>query len=230
MKNAKINRLKWLALATVSAAFVTGCLGTNAKGGFFRVSSDRTAEQSSGAAIAQTIDSNNIEFEVCAAVESWQRPSDEEQAKRLETDSRYAQALEATPETESETGSALKQASEQFWNHDVVSFTTYGLSARMEPITLSGVWTVEEELQNCYQPETAVAINEGDMAEAWLLNQQVTGVRWEGDRYIMTVDPAPTGLQVVQFNRVDQLATLPIAVVTNSGSTVEVVSGDWQQE
>ncbi|MEL7070076.1 MAG: hypothetical protein AAGN15_15670 [Cyanobacteria bacterium J06581_3] len=221
MRNAKINRLTWLGLTIAGAALIAGCPG-NVKGGLFRVGSDRTPEQTPGAAIAQTVTGDAIEFEVCAAVDSWQRPSEADQAKQLGEDARYGQALESD--------SALKRASEQFWSHDVVSFTTYGLSARMEPVTLAGVWTVADELWDCYEPETTVAINDGDIAETWLLNQQVTSVQWEGDRYIMTVAPAPAGMQVVQFNRVDELAALPLEVVTESGSAVEVVSGDWQAE
>ena len=222
MRNAKINRLTWLGLTIVGAALIAGCPGTNAKGGLFGVGRDRTSEQAPGAAIAQTVTGDAIEFEVCAAVDSWQRPSKADQAKQLGEDVRYGQALESD--------SALKRASDQFWTHDVVSFTTYGLSARMEPITLAGVWTVADELWDCYEPETTVAINDGNIAEAWLLNQQVISVQWEGDRYVMTVEPAPIGMQVVQFNRVDELAQLPLEVVTDSGSSVEVVSGDWQEE
>ncbi|MGD1866140.1 MAG: hypothetical protein ACFB0D_16450 [Phormidesmis sp.] len=229
MKNAKLKRLKQLGLAVMGAYVMTGCPNTQANIGsnnsLLVNNSDAAETTVAQAAVAQetvvvsdSTESTIVDFEVCAAAD-WQRPSDAEQAKQLGDDARYEAALVDGP---------LKRASDQFWNHDVVSFTTYGLSARMEPVNLSGVWTVADELWNCYEPEATVAINNGSLAEAWLLNQEMTSIAWEGDRYVMTVAPAPTGMQVVQFNRVDELATLPLEVVNESGNAVNVVSGDWQ--
>ncbi len=165
-----------------------------------------------------------VEFEVCAAVDSWQRPSDAEQAKKLNQDARYAVAL-----SNDDLENSSKMAASQFWDHQVISFTTYGLSARMEPVNLSGLWTVEDQLLDCYAPEATTAINEGDRAETWLLNQQVTSLEWDGSRYVMTVDPSSAGMQIVQFERVDSAASLPLTVVTGSGLAVEVASGDWEE-
>lgn len=169
-------------------------------------------------AIAQEVNQNSsaVEFETCAAVEDWQRPSAAEQSKQLEKDPRYAMAIE---------DDSSKAAS---WDRQVVSFTTYGLSARMEPVTLTGLWSVDAEMQNCYTPETTMAINAGDRAEAWLLNHQIKSLVWEGDRYVMTVEPTATGMQVVQFDRSDELADLPLDVVNTNGEALEVTSGDWQ--
>ena len=223
MKNAKLKRLKQLGLAVVGTYVLAGCPSSSATSNLLSADSDLSQESNDGVAIAQAANlasANAVNFDVCAAVDSWQRPSDEQQAKQLSADARYASALEMD--------SQLKRASEQFWTQQAVSFTTYGLSARMEPINLSGVWTVAEEFNACYTPETTVAINTGDRAETWLLNQEITGLQWERDRYVMTVEPAPTGMQVIQFDRVDELAELPLEVVTSSGTAVEVVSGDWQ--
>ncbi|KPQ35623.1 MAG: hypothetical protein HLUCCA11_10255 [Phormidesmis priestleyi Ana] len=160
-----------------------------------------------------------VAFEVCAAVEDWQRPSADMQVKRLGSDSRYSENL---------ASGSLKATANQFWDHQVISFTTYGLSARVDPETLSGVWTVIESLASCYEPEATMAINQGDRAETWLLNQRIHDLQWESDRYIMTVEPASTGLQVVQFDRLDEADGLPLEVVTSSGHSVAVTSGDWQ--
>jgi hypothetical protein len=176
------------------------------------------ASTPASAPTSTTGDLADVSFEVCANVESWQRPSDEVQAKQL-SDIRYA---------DSQSSGSLKSASVQFWDHQVISFTTYGLSARMEPETLSGVWTAASELVSCYEPETTVAINEGDRAETWLLNHRISDLQWQGDRYVMTVEPAATGMQVIQFDRVDELASLPLEVVTANGEAVDVFSGDWQ--
>lgn len=162
---------------------------------------------------------SEVAFTVCADVADWQRPSDAEQAKQMGADTRYDEAL---------SGDSLKDALNQFWTHQVISFTTYGLSARMEPINLSGVWTVDDDLWNCYEGDTAEAINQGDRAETWLLNHQASDLVWQGDRYVMTVEPTATGMQVILFDRVDEFATLPLEVVTADGEAVAVVSGDWQ--
>ena len=110
----------------------------------------------------------------------------------------------------------------------MISFTTYGLSARLEPVTLSGLWTVEDQLWDCYEPEATAAINEGDRAEAWLLNHRITSLQWNGSSYVMLVEPGTAGMQVVQFDRLDSAASLPLTVTTTAGNAVAVVSGDWQ--
>lgn len=170
-------------------------------------------------AIAQEVESDAISFETCAAVESWQRPNAEEQSKQLEKDARYSMSV---------GDDATKATASQFWDQPVVSFTTYGLSARMEPTNLTGLWTVDSEMQNCYTPETTAAINAGDRAEAWLLNHRIESLVWAGDRYVMTVEPTATGMQVIQFERSDELASLSLDVVNANGEAIDIVSGDWE--
>ncbi len=169
--------------------------------------------------IASAIATDPVAFEVCADVENWQRPNETQQINHLSQDTRYSDA---------NSSESIKDASTQFWDHRVVSFTTYGLSARLEPENLSGVWTATDNMSDCYVPETVTAINEGDRAETWLLNHQVSDLQWSGDRYIMTVEPSTSGLQVVQFDRTETLASLPLEVVTATGDSIDVVSGDWQ--
>lgn len=229
MKNLNFKRLKQLGLFLLGAYVVSGCPSSSATSSLFSastVSQQVTASEpvSEIASAEPASESNTTSFEVCAAVENWQRPSEAEQAKQLGGDSRYSSMLEEG----ADSSAPLKRASEQFWDHDVISFTTYGLSARMEPMTLSGLWTVTDELWNCYEPETTVAINEGDRAETWLLNQRIVDLTWNEGRYVMTVEPAATGVQVVQFDRIDGLASLPLEIVTRDGRAVSVVSGDWQ--
>lgn len=218
--------MKQFGLA-IAATFITaGCtdspMASNllAKDSLAQVNA---AELSVASSEAVANSATAIEFEICAAVDSWQRPSEVEQAKKLNQDSRYAVALNSD-----ESENALKAASSQFWDHQVISFTSYGLSARLEPVNLSGLWTVENQLLSCYESEVTMAINEGDRAEAWLLNQQVSSLEWDGDSYVMTVEPSPTGMQVVQFDRVDSAESLPLTVITDSGQAIEVASGDWE--
>ncbi|MEL6350319.1 MAG: hypothetical protein AAFR58_00990 [Cyanobacteria bacterium J06627_28] len=248
MTKAKFNQLKNLGIAALGAYVISGCPSSNAvsnansgalaTGAATDGSVESTLVQTSAQAdvnqadvtqadASQPVDStvnivstSELDFEVCAAVDDWQRPTEDEQAKHLNEDARYGAALEADD--------ALKRASTQFWDHEAVSFTTYGLSARMEPVMLSGLWTVADELWGCYEPEATVAINEGDRAETWLLNQRITNLAWDNDRYVMTVEPAATGVQVIQFDRVDELVSLPLEIVTSAGTSVPVTSGDWQ--
>ncbi len=221
-----IKKVRQLGIVLLGAFVVSGCPSPTASRLMANssVSQDAMAQEvvdtevTNQGSAASNENLASVSFDVCANVENWQRPSEAAQAKRLGS-ARYGESL---------ASGSLKNASNQFWDHQAISFTTYGLSARVEPENLSGVWTATDELANCYQPETTVAINEGDRAETWLLNQRISNLQWEGDRYIMTVEPASTGLQVIQFNRVDEMASLPLEVMTTNGSPVDVTSGDWQ--
>lgn len=213
-----IRKLGRLGVVMLGAYVVAGCPSPTASKllASSGVQRDAIAQESTQSSESET---NAIDYNICADVENWQRPSSAVQAKRINEDVRYRDSSQID---------ALKNASDQFWDHDVVSFTTYGLSARMEPENLSGVWTATEEIASCYTPEDTVAINEGNLAETWLLNQRISSVEWTGDRYVMTVESAPSGLQVVQFDRVDELASLPLDVLNTSGELISVTSGDWQ--
>ena len=203
------------AATVVLGAYLVAC------GPLQSTSSWLANESGTQEALAQEVSENSsaVKFDTCATVADWQRPSADEQSKHLEKDPRYAMATD---------NEGSKAASSQFWDGQVVSFTTYGLSARIEPVTLAGLWTVDAEMQDCYTPETTTAINQGDRAEAWLLNHRIKSLVWEGDRYVMTVEPTNTGMQVVQFERNDGLAALPLEVVTTDGEAITVTSGDWQ--
>lgn len=226
LEKVSLKKLSQLSLVLLGAYIVTGCPSPSASKLLANGSAGQAVAQESGqlavsghAANSDAADSDAINYEVCADVENWQRPSEATQAKRLGDDARYDDALQ--------TG-AMKAASAQFWDHSVVSFTTYGLSARVEPENLSGVWTAIDEMASCYAPEEMAAINAGDRAETWLLNQRISHLEWTGDRYVMTVESAPSGLQVVQFDRTDELAQLPLDVVDAAGKAVSVMSGDWE--
>ena len=217
MSQKNLKRWQRLGIVMLGAYAIAGCSSPTS-------SSPSASNTLTQEAVAQAVDDgteveSSIAFEICAEVADWERPSDAEQYKQTGSDARYGEAL---------GDDSLKTASSQFWTYQVISFTTYGLSARMEPVNLSGLWTVADDLWNCYEDETIVAINQGDRAETWLLNHRVRDLAWQGDRYVMTVEPASTGMQVVLFDRVDEMAALPLEVVTVTGETVAVMSGDWQ--
>ncbi len=233
----RTKRYRHIGIVVLGAFLVSSCPSPSASSllvsrGSVAKSAQAVLTTNSLEPVAEKVDSVQaantvaVNFDVCADIEAWQRPTEAEQSRQLASDPRYAEAANSDP---------LKRASRQFSDHAVISFTTYGLSARMEPISLSGVWTVADDLWGCYSPETTAAINQGDRAEAWLLNQRIRDLKWQGDRYVMTVEPADTGLQVVMFDRVesgsvatDQPSPLPLEVVTVSGEPVTVTSGDWQ--
>ncbi|ESA36289.1 hypothetical protein N836_08070 [Leptolyngbya sp. Heron Island J] len=159
------------------------------------------------------------EFFVCSEANDWQRPSQDQQQKQLANDERYSELLQDKD---------FQQLANQFWQHDVLSFTTYGLSARMEPINLSGLWSVTDDIwASCYSHDQGSAINDGTLAEAWLLHHHVVDLQWQDDHYVMVVEPDAQGMQVVQFTRRESEAELPLTVVTTQGVVVEHHDADW---
>nr|WP_255527002.1 hypothetical protein [Nodosilinea sp. LEGE 07088] len=161
---------------------------------------------------------DEIETAICVNLPDWQRPSESAQAKQLESMPQYAEALQSDP---------LAEMAKAWWSHDIFSFTTYGLSARTEPLYFSGVWTALDHIWDCYGDDQAEQINQGNLAEIWLLNHQFVGLAWRDDQYTITVEPRDQGLQLVQFRRQENSQTLPLQIVTTTGQELTVMSGDW---
>ena len=176
----------------------------------------------SAVAQAQSVDPQGMEtalpVEVCLDLPDWQRPSSHIQQKHLQTMPQYGAALQSEP---------LLSVAKDWWSHEIFSFTTYGLSARTDPLYLSGLWTVVDQTWACYEGTQPEQINQGNLAEVWLMHHRLLGVQWQQDHYVMIVEPAASGLQLVQFPRQDQSASLPITLMTLSGDTLAVMSGDW---
>lgn len=159
-----------------------------------------------------------LAVEVCAELPDWERSPEVAHIKQLQEMPRYGSAIDSEP---------LKGLLEKFWRHEIFSFTTYGLSARTEPIYFSGVWTALDSLWSCYDGDQPEAINQGDLAEVWLIHHRVVDLQWSEGHYTLTVEPGDRGLQLIQFNRQEQNASLPLTVVTVTGESVEAISGDW---
>lgn len=158
---------------------------------------------------------------VCAHLPTWQRLDSDEQLKQLAALGRYGSAIHGPP---------LQELAQTWWQHQAFSFTTYGLSARVDPLYLSGVWTAAEDLWACYADDQPMAINTGKLAEVWLIGHHILHLNWQQGSYEMVVEPG-AGLQVVQFERHvrdDATTELPLRVITSSGSTVDVMVGDWR--
>ncbi|MGB5914062.1 MAG: hypothetical protein WBG63_04305, partial [Phormidesmis sp.] len=121
MKKAKLRRLKQIGFAVVGAYVITGCPSmnatTNATSNLLKTDSSPAQDQAAQAAEtsesvtpetitseaiipeasaseASASEASAVEFEVCAAVDDWQRPSDADQDKQLGSDGRYNAALE----------------------------------------------------------------------------------------------------------------------------------------
>lgn len=159
----------------------------------------------------------DIPFEVCGEAQNWVRPTRADQLKMLQSLPRYANDPASKP---------LQSLNQRFWKQDVFSFTQYGLSLRQEPIYLSGLWTVQDTLWKCYNSTSITRINAGKTAEVWVLSHRVTRLQWTGSQYIMTVEPARTGVQFIQFPRHESRSSLPLKVITQTGSKLTVVAGN----
>ncbi|MGG6238064.1 hypothetical protein ACQ4N7_05445 [Nodosilinea sp. AN01ver1] len=171
--------------------------------------SDSTRQTQAGEAIAA---------DICVNLPDWQRPSDLAQMKQLEAMPTYGAAIQSDP---------LAEMVKTWWNHEIFSFTTYGLSARTDPLYLSGVWTAIDNTWDCYSGNQPEQINQGELAEIWLLHHRLVGLVWQNDQYLATVEPTDTGLQLVQFPRRESGQGLPLNIVTTTGQALAVMSGDW---
>lgn len=161
----------------------------------------------------------SADFLVCSEASDWQRPSSDQQYKQMVADERYSELLH---------DKEFQQFAEQFWQHDILSFTTYGLSARMEPVNLSGLWSVADDVwANCYSHDEGSDINSGSLAEAWLMHYQVVDLQWQNNHYVMVVEPHHRGMQVVQFARRETEVNLPLTVMTTQGIVIAHHDADW---
>ncbi|NEQ44054.1 MAG: hypothetical protein F6K00_11055 [Leptolyngbya sp. SIOISBB] len=159
-----------------------------------------------------------VNHDVCGALPEWERLSLDAQTTALIENPRYGEALAVEP---------LKSLFEKFWQESLITFTTYGLSARTEPVYLSGVWTGIEAMSACYEGDRPAAINAGTLAEMWLIGYQIADFVWTGETYQVTVEPTTAGLRFIQFERLENEDTLPLVVLESGGGTLTVASGDW---
>lgn len=159
-----------------------------------------------------------LAVEVCLDLPEWQRPSTHTQEKHLQALPQYGAALQTEP---------LLSVAKDWWSYEIFSFTTYGLSARTDPLYLSGLWTVVDQTWPCYDSLQPEQINQGQLAEVWLMHHRLVGVAWRQDHYVMTVEPAESGLQLVQFPRHENNPSLPLTLTTAAGDPVAAMSGDW---
>lgn len=165
---------------------------------------------------SQSLDA--IAATVCANLPEWERPSAIAQTKQLEAMPYYGEVLDTDP---------MAELAKAWWNHEIFVFTTYGLSARTDPLYLSGVWTAMDDIWDCYSGDRPEQINQGELAEMWLLHHRLVSLEWQDSQYLVTVEPVGSGLQLVQFPRRESGQTLPLSIVSTTGQALAVMSGDW---
>ena len=161
-----------------------------------------------------------IVFEVCSTSPAWVRPAIEAQTQQIQSTGRYPDA---------KTDREIQKIIKQFWTRNVILFANYGISARVDPIYLSGLWTIPNTIDRisnkCYDSKQRIAdLNSGKTAEVWLLLHKVRSVRWLDNRYVMVVQPARQGVQFIQFVRVEQQPTPSLQVISEDGRELEVIN------
>lgn len=150
-----------------------------------------------------------ISFNICSASKTWVRPTEAAQIKQLHSQPRYANV----------------STTSEYWRNNVFLFTRYGLSGLLEPIYLSGLWTLDSNtIMKCYKPEGITEkINSDQLAEAWLLQQRIKKIEWQGDRYVMVVEPTQTGVQFVQFPRAERQSSFTLKVLNENGQELTTI-------
>ena len=213
MVGSKLKQLGRQGLLVLTIAGVLGGIRTASH--LINVADAVESEPQMAASVVET----SADFLVCSQAVDWQRPAQDQQQKQIATDERYSGLLQDKD---------FQTLATQFWQHDILSFTTYGLSARMEPINLSGLWSVADDVwESCYSNNEGTEINEGALAEAWLMHHRIVDLQWQNDSYVMVVDRSNQGMQVVQFARHETAAELPLTIVTTEGTVVEHYDADW---
>jgi hypothetical protein len=213
-----------LTAGSISLVYEVGRLALQAPVFAYGANSDRTTQivENNGTSIltqeATAPEVITPGVEICVDLPDWQRPNDQAQEKHLQSIPRYRDALQEEP---------LLSLAKAWWSHEIFTFTTYGLSARTDPHYLSGIWSALDVIWDCYDGDQPRLINQGDMAELWLLHHRLVDIQWLGEEYVVTVEPATSGLQLVHFERHDTYAELPLSVVTTDGEPIAAMSGDW---
>ena len=178
----------------------------------------RTAALKTVSTPALSFAGNQATYDVCANLPGWQRPDESIHRDQLEAMPRFGEAIQNEP---------YRELLAQFRSYRVLSFTTYGLSARFEPIYLTGLGSTIEAMDPCYEDEQPEQINRGVLAEVWLFGYEPVQLGWHDERYILTVNPIDKGFQVIQFRRLENFSQLPLSTQTIDGSPILVHSGDW---
>jgi hypothetical protein len=126
----------------------------------------------------------NVPFTVCESSESWTRPSEEEQAREVWTNPRYA---ERDPEQ-------LRE----FFYQDFFAWHG-GASEGFDLGFLHGLWSNEDVSPPDPQCDAGPGLSRGEFISVFLLLHRAEEVTLSGNTYRITVEETPSGFQEIQF-------------------------------
>ncbi|GAC1451030.1 MAG: hypothetical protein NVSMB70_19740 [Chamaesiphon sp.] len=160
-----------------------------------------------------TRSTTNIPFEICGESKTWMRPNKVEQKKNLQSmEGRYS-------------SKTIEELGGSYWTHNIFSFTSYaGSSGTYDIRHLSGLWTPQNPTRPSTCDRSITALNAGKIARVWLLLNRVVSIKWLDKHYVIVVQPTHRGVQIINFSRREQQPSLPLTVVTESGSQVQVLA------
>lgn len=172
---------------------------------------------------AKSNETNNsvLSTNICTNINNWQKPSLDQQIKVLSENQRYGTEINEP---------SLKNLFDELWNNQVFVFTEYGLSARIEPIYLSGTWTVIDNIWDCYTEDSIKKINSGKQGEVWLLGLKFVNLEWKDQQYYLTVENDKNSFQMIQFARQENQPSLPFNVVNTQGKNLTYLNLNLPEE
>ncbi|MEH2195453.1 MAG: hypothetical protein V7K98_22815 [Nostoc sp.] len=147
-----------------------------------------------------------VSFDKCAESKTWKRPSEAEQRKYIQNNTRYD--LETR-----------KQLGGDHWKRDVFVFAEYpGGSGTYDINNLSGLWSLPKlKLLSTRCKTYSKNLMSKRMAGIWLFSYQIKNIKWVNNHYIVLVKSTGAGIQFIQMHRQEHGTSLPLKVMTEDG-------------
>lgn len=154
----------------------------------------------------------SVQYQSCSLDLSWVRPSAVEQVSKLsQFGNRY--------------GDSKTLTKNRYWTDNVFLLSAYGLSGLRDVYYLSGLWTSKSDISRCYDSFDLKRINQGKSAITWLLEHRIVELNWQDNEYVMTVEPTQSGVQLIQFNRLDSFNFPPLRVKLKNNQQLNTLTG-----
>lgn len=139
-----------------------------------------------------------VQYSTCNLNSSWVRPSEVDQAAKLNSLSSFR---------------GIDFTSSEYWENDIFLLRLYGASALNSVVHLSGLWTIQDGIFECYSFSFDLeGASLGEAPVVWLLGYQIVGLSWQENTYVMQVEPVQSGAQLVQFSRIGNLSQFPLRI------------------
>jgi len=153
-----------------------------------------------------------VQYQSCSVDSSWVRPSAVEQVSKLsQFGNRY--------------GDSKTLTRNRYWTDNVFLLSAYGLSGLRDVYYLSGLWTSKSDIFRCYDSFNVKEVNQGKSAIVWLLEHRIAELNWQDNEYVMTIEPTQSGVQFIQFNRLDGLNFPPLRVKLKNNQQLNTLTG-----